>query len=163
MWPGEVESPVATDLRSGTGHPGPSHWQNNVQYTVNATLDTTAQELRGEVTVQYTNNSPFPISSLWFLTGADSDITTSSAPKRHIQVETVTAAPESDAYTPTALQTRSRLQVRLQEPVAARGGTTAVHLEYQLPLSKNDVPGWDASGKRSSVRHRTLVSPRSGV
>ena len=143
VWPSEVTNQAGTDLRSGTGHPGPSYWQNHVQYAVDAKLDTTAGEIRGQVTAQYTNNSPSPISSLWFLMGSRSTVTPTAAPSGRLRVAAVTASPKSEeSYTPSTLRTGSRLQVRLKEPVAARGGTTSVKLEYRVALSENEVPGW---------------------
>lgn len=142
VWPGQVAPPAGTDLRSGTGHPGPSYWQNHVKYDITARLDTAAHKIRGTVTVEYTNNSPSPVSSIWFLVGSRSDVVPTGRPKSRIQIGSVTVAPGSDAYSPPTLRVGSRLHVRLKAPVAARGGTTSVQLEYQVPLTENEVPGW---------------------
>ena len=142
VWPGTVPPTAGSDLRSGTGHPGPSYWQNHVQYTVTATLDTSEQRLRGKVQAQYTNNSPSPLASLWVLLGSQSDVGPAGASKSRIQITSVTVQSSSKSYSPSTLRSGSRLQVRLRQPIAARGGTTSVHLEYEVALSENDVPGW---------------------
>ena len=142
VWPGQVSNHGGTDLRSGTGHPGPSYWQNHVQYTIDATLDTAAQEVRGEVKVHYTNNSPSPLSSLWFLMGSRTGVDPTDTPESRIQVASVKVIDKSESYSPSTLRTGSRLQVRLSEPVPARGGTTSVEIKYQMALTENEVPGW---------------------
>jgi hypothetical protein len=142
VWPGQVDDRNGSDLRSGTGHPGPSYWQNHVQYTINATLDTSSQKIQGTVEAKYTNNSPSPVSSLWFLVSSRSDVGPAATPESRIQIASITVGGASDPYTPSTFRKGSRLQVRLKAPVAARGGTTSVAIKYEMALSENDVPGW---------------------
>ena len=64
-----VFSPVALPtpnlMRSAGGEPGPRYWQQRVDYTIKATLDTTARTLRGTETIRYTNNSPDTLRFIW--------------------------------------------------------------------------------------------------
>ncbi|MDB5708163.1 MAG: peptidase [Sphingomonas bacterium] len=51
--------------RSSNGAPGPAYWQNRVDYMITARIDTTARTLTATETVDYTNNSPDTLPSLW--------------------------------------------------------------------------------------------------
>ncbi|MDQ2734153.1 MAG: M1 family peptidase, partial [Pseudomonadota bacterium] len=51
--------------RSSNGAPGPGYWQNRVDYAITARIDATAKTLTATETVDYTNNSPDTLPSLW--------------------------------------------------------------------------------------------------
>jgi hypothetical protein len=51
--------------RSANGAPGPAYWQNRVDYMITARIDTAARTLTATETVDYTNNSPDTLPSLW--------------------------------------------------------------------------------------------------
>jgi hypothetical protein len=51
--------------RSSNGAPGPAYWQNEADYEMHASIDTTAKVLRNTETITYTNNSPDTLTSLW--------------------------------------------------------------------------------------------------
>src|SRR6266851_9213467 len=51
--------------RSGSGAPGPDHWQNRADYQITVRLDAGAKILSGDVTISYTNNSPDALDVLW--------------------------------------------------------------------------------------------------
>jgi len=53
------------EFRSANGAPGPEYWQNRADYTLQATIDTVENTLKGTETIFYTNNSPDNLSSLW--------------------------------------------------------------------------------------------------
>jgi len=55
----------ATALRTGAGTPGPAYWQNRVDYSIDAKIDTKAHVLSAEETITYTNNSPDALPFLW--------------------------------------------------------------------------------------------------
>src|ERR671937_770496 len=57
--------PVATPVRSASGAPGPRYWQQRVDYTLDATLDTATSMLRGKGRIYYVNRSPDPLSFVW--------------------------------------------------------------------------------------------------
>ncbi len=60
-----IDLPAANELRGPTGAPGPRYWQQRADYTIRATLDTSAKRLDGRVTIRYTNNSPDTLSHVW--------------------------------------------------------------------------------------------------
>ncbi|RZF63866.1 M1 family peptidase [Sphingomonas populi] len=51
--------------RSSNGAPGPGYWQNRVDYAITARIDAAGKTLTATETVDYTNNSPDPLPSLW--------------------------------------------------------------------------------------------------
>jgi hypothetical protein len=51
--------------RTGSGAPGSKYWQNRADYEIRGTLDTTANLLKGEETIRYTNNSPDTLRFVW--------------------------------------------------------------------------------------------------
>jgi hypothetical protein len=54
-----------TEFRSADGAPGPKYWQNSANYNIHATLDEKDTTLKGNVTINYTNNSPDELKYLW--------------------------------------------------------------------------------------------------
>src|SRR5690349_11736627 len=54
-----------TEFRSADGAPGPRYWQNSANYIIHATLDEKDTALKGNVTINYTNNSPDELKYLW--------------------------------------------------------------------------------------------------
>ncbi len=57
--------PPANDLRRPNGAPGRAYWQQRADYSIKASLDTTARRLSGRVLVRYTNNSPDTLPRVW--------------------------------------------------------------------------------------------------
>jgi hypothetical protein len=57
--------PEPTETRNADGAPGPRYWQQTVDYTLKAVLDTAAKRLSGTEQVRYTNNSPDTLRFVW--------------------------------------------------------------------------------------------------
>src|SRR3989442_7269830 len=57
--------PAATSARSASGAPGPRYWQQRADYTLEATLDTTTNILRGKGRIYYVNRSPDALEYVW--------------------------------------------------------------------------------------------------
>lgn len=60
-----LELPTPNTIRSGSGTPGPSYWQQRADYVIRASLDTVAQRVSGKERITYTNNSPDTLRYLW--------------------------------------------------------------------------------------------------
>ena len=58
--------PSATRLASGA--PGARYWQNRADYDIQATLDTQAQTLSGQLRLRYVNRSPDTLRFIWIQT-----------------------------------------------------------------------------------------------
>src|SRR3954469_13431136 len=57
--------PPPGSTRRADGAPGPAYWQQRVDYTIRATLDTAAKRLSGAEAIRYTNNSPDTLRFVW--------------------------------------------------------------------------------------------------
>src|SRR5256885_16922669 len=57
--------PAPGRVRSASGAPGPDYWQQRVDYVIRATLDTSAQTIRGSERIHYVNHSPDTPAFLW--------------------------------------------------------------------------------------------------
>ncbi len=60
------EVPSPNEMRNASGAPGPKYWQQQVDYQIKATLDTTDHRVTGSERVTYRNNSPDALSYIWF-------------------------------------------------------------------------------------------------
>src|SRR5260370_41416175 len=61
--------PPATPTRSASGAPGPRYWQQRADYTLEATLDTGTNVLRGRGRIYYVNHSPETLDYVWVQPG----------------------------------------------------------------------------------------------
>jgi hypothetical protein len=57
--------PPANGIRRANGEPGPAYWQQRVDYTITATLDTAAKRITGSERIRYSNNSPDSLRYVW--------------------------------------------------------------------------------------------------
>src|SRR5216117_79880 len=57
--------PTPTPTRSASGAPGPRYWQQRADYTLEATLDTGTNVLRGQGRIYYVNHSPETLDYVW--------------------------------------------------------------------------------------------------
>ena len=60
-----LELPAPNSYRSASGRPGPSYWQQRVDYGIRVTLDPARNEIRGREVIHYANNSPDMLPYLW--------------------------------------------------------------------------------------------------
>ncbi len=57
--------PTANAYRNAAGQPGHAYWQQQVDYSISATLDEEEQRITATQTVTYHNNSPDTLTYLW--------------------------------------------------------------------------------------------------
>jgi len=57
--------PTPTQMRAGSGGPGPRYWQQRADYAIRASLDTATHTIAGTETIRYTNNSPDTLHHVW--------------------------------------------------------------------------------------------------
>ncbi len=53
------------EVRSASGNPASGYWQNQADYSVKASFDVKSLLLKGNVDIDYTNNSPDDLGALW--------------------------------------------------------------------------------------------------
>lgn len=59
------EWPDPNEYRAASGYPGRNYWQQRVDYTIEAELDTVNHAIRGTERITYHNNSPDVLDFLW--------------------------------------------------------------------------------------------------
>jgi outer membrane lipoprotein-sorting protein len=138
--------------RSGSGQPGPAYWKNEADYEIHCTLDTTAKRLTGSVVITYTNNSPDDLSFLWlqmdqniYRRDSRGEATQPVAGGRFAN-RTFTKGYELSSVTISEgkgkgretkadyLVNDTRMQIRLKEPLKAKGGTIRITIDYAFTI-----------------------------
>jgi Peptidase family M1 domain len=153
--PLELPNPVNA-YRSSDGSPGPAYWQNEADYTMHATLDTSAKILNNDEIITYTNNSPDALTCLWIHMeqniyrqdsrghivngalmrrrrsgGASNELTPST---NGFELESVTIETGKVERKADYLIDDTRMQIRLAEPLRPKGGVIRVHIRYHYTI-----------------------------
>ncbi len=144
------EWPDPNDVRTASGSPGPRYWQQRVDYSIRASLDTAAHRLTGVERVTYHNNSPDALPYLWFQLDQNIDDPKVS---RTIASESALPAkisPQARKFLlPEPFDGGYRLgRVQVQVPASARGKAQLVDVPYVIngTLVKIPLPTPLASG-----------------
>lgn len=61
----QIDWGTPTEVRLGSGMPGPGYWQQTCDYDIDAVLEPVSGTVSVEMTVTYTNNSPHTLSYMW--------------------------------------------------------------------------------------------------
>ncbi len=141
--------PPGTETRSVKGVPGHAYWQNSASYLIHATLSEKDTSVTGDVTISYTNNSPDELDYLWlqaeqnlFNPSSRSAATALypgdnySIPGGGYQIKDVTVTYGGKSYTVKPIITDTRMQVRLNSPLHAKGDNISIKINYSflIPL-----------------------------
>jgi hypothetical protein len=139
-----------TEFRSANGAPGPKYWQNSVNYNIRATLDEKDTLINGNVTINYTNNSPDELKYLWLqldqnlfnpdsrgaattlVTGDRFDVKGYKKGGYHIQSATVIY--KGKTYKIDPVITDTRMQLRLPFTVKPNGDKIDVKVQYSFSI-----------------------------
>lgn len=163
--------------RSASGVPGPDYWQNEVDYKIKATLNDTQHTLTGEITINYTNNSPDALPFIWlyleqnrFTENSRGNLTTPIEGNRYngdtdggYEITNLQAKTGRNTSTKHII-TDTRMQVWFKEPIKANGGTATVSMNFTYKIP---VKGMDRMG-RLDVEDGTIYAmaqwyPRTAV
>ncbi|KIC96233.1 M1 family metallopeptidase [Flavihumibacter solisilvae] len=136
------------DIRAADGTPGPNYWQNRADYVINASLDDTEHSVTGNVTINYTNNSPQALSFVWLQ--LDQNIynqqsrgvaTTAISGGRWANrnafnggytISSVSLI-QNGKQTPVKFEVYdTRMQIKLPSTIRAKGGKTSFRVEYKF-------------------------------
>jgi len=130
--------------RSGDGAPGPDYWQNRADYEIRADLDPSVKQLRASEVITYTNNSPDVLRSLWLqldqnIYRADSRSSAAGGRARTeftdgFVLESVEVGDQSHRSKVQYLVSDTRLQIRLPQPLKARGGRLQLRIQYRYTI-----------------------------
>jgi hypothetical protein len=165
---------AANGYRTGSGMPGPLFWQNRADYDLAATLDPVKNTLVGKATIHYTNNSPDALDVLWlqldenrFTETARGNFTGDKMPKQFTdgyRIASVTVKQGGTVAKAQYVVADTRMQVRLPQPLDAKGGKVDVTIEYSYDLPGNfgGRTGFDPS-KNGNIYEMAQWYPRMCV
>ncbi len=144
---------MANSFNSSTGNPGPNYWQNQADYDIQATLDTVHHKIKGNVKITYTNNSPYDLQYIWIQMDQNSfrndsrskalypagDRNGVRTPTQGYELDEV----KMDGKKANYLVNDSRMQIRLEHPIKAKGGqgTIEIRYAYEIPTHGKDRTG----------------------
>lgn len=64
--PRNIQAAYEKGTRSKDGRPGKNYWQNSAAYQLDVSFDPITRDLRGDVRIAYSNNSPDTLKEVWF-------------------------------------------------------------------------------------------------
>lgn len=134
--------------RAGNGTPGPDYWQNRADYVIHASLDPRTDQLAGDEVITYTNNSPQALACLWVQ--LDQNIYRKDARERYVHsdwhrlsvddytdgdvIESVEIARRGRLFKADYMVSDTRMQIRLPQPLAPRGGKLEIRIRYHFTV-----------------------------
>ena len=162
--PEEAFSPLfytqnGNEYRSASGAPGPKYWQNKVDYNISASLDEATSKVKATITITYKNNSPEKLPYLWlqldqnsFKDNSRGNAITPAKSRYGAQGENfkggydITNVAVSQKAKPvkfTSLVEDTRMQIRLDQPMAANGDVVVIKMDYtyEIPVLGSDRTG----------------------
>lgn len=146
------------EFRSASGEPGPKYWQNRADYKINCTLDTTNHSVKGDVEINYTNNSPDNLKFLWlqldqniYKKDSRGSATTTEAGGRWANakftegdvIKSINVEYNGKKYAAKYNITDTRMQLWLQDVLKAAGGKVkmVIQFEFEIPEYGTDRMG----------------------
>jgi len=183
-----LDLPPANEMRRPNGAPGRAYWQQRVDYSIRATLDTAAKQLTGQVTIRYTNHSPDTLTHLWmqmdqnlFRQGSVGGLLNSQESRfgaagfnGGFNITSITQAPLSGVRVPgqrgrgvlgmrpTPVKTRvddTMMDVFLAQPLPP-GGATQIDISYSFTIPEH---GADRMGRDGTLYELAQWYPRMCV
>ncbi|MFN0290356.1 M1 family metallopeptidase [Pedobacter helvus] len=162
--PEEAFSPLfytqnGNEYRSASGAPGPKYWQNRVDYNISASLDEATNKVKATITITYKNNSPEKLPYLWLQLDQNSFKSTSRglaitpAKSRYgaqgekfmggYNITNLSVSQKAKAVKFTSLVEDTRMQIRLDQPMAANGDVVVIKMDYvyEIPVLGSDRTG----------------------
>ena len=145
--------PAGNTFRSAKGVPGPSYWQNSTSYLIHATLNEKDTTITGDVTINYTNNSPDQLDYLWLQLDQNifdpSSRSVAATPypgdyfgvlgnsKAGYHIMNVTVTYRGKSYEVQPIITDTRMQLRLDTPMLPKGDKISVKVNFSFLIPAN--------------------------
>ncbi|HVZ98621.1 MAG TPA: M1 family metallopeptidase [Chitinophagaceae bacterium] len=165
LWNPNFYPSSVNEYRGADGAPGPKYWTNKASYKIYATLDDVKDEISGNVTITYTNNSPQALPFLWLYLDQNLFSLTSrgqakmpatrrsrygdvnSTFKGGVDIKSVKIVASqngkiSEANADTVISD-TRMQIRLKEPLKPNGGVVTIKIAYSYAIPEH---GSDRTG-----------------
>lgn len=135
---------VQTPFRTQSGEPSPQYWQNESDYKIEVTLDDINHRVSGQVEIDYTNNSPDNLGYVWlqldqnkFNQKSRGAAITEAIGGRFsgdlaggFNISSVLVNGKEANF----IITDTRMQIRLDDPVLAKGGTVNMVITYDFKI-----------------------------
>ncbi|MDB4899540.1 MAG: peptidase [Gemmatimonadetes bacterium] len=163
-WPGP------NSVRSASGAPGPDYWQQRVDYTIAATLDTAEQAVSGTVTLRYTNNSPDTLRFIWlqldqnlYRTGSKGSALFPADSRwgvRGFQGGYDLSGVQVDGRSSTVHVDDTMGRIDLEQPIPPRGGKATISMSYRFKVPEH---GSDRMGRDGTLYEIAQWFPRMAV
>lgn len=158
---GEIQaqsnSNVASSGHTKLGIPGPDYWQNEANYKISVVLNEMEHSILGEVTINYSNNSPYALNYLWLhldqnrFSPNSRGAVINNVGGRHegsitagMEISSVELIGGNGRQKADFHISDSRLQIRLPEPLAANGAEIALKLAFRFTIPEY---GADRTGR----------------
>lgn len=150
---------AGNEFRSASGYPGPKYWQNKADYNIVANLDEATNTVNGTVTITYKNNSPDKLPYLWLQLDQNLFAEKSrgsemiAAGSRYgargekvsggYKISGLTVTEKAKPVKFTSLIEDTRMQIRLEEPLAAAGDVVTIKMDFSfvIPINGSDRMG----------------------
>ena len=147
------------EYRSASGAPGPKYWQNRVDYNISASLDEATSRVKATITITYKNNSPEKLPYLWLQLDQNSfdeksrGLSITPAKSRYgsqgekfkggYEISNVSVSQKLKPVKFTSLVEDTRMQIRLDQPMAANGDIVVIKMDYSytVPVLGSDRTG----------------------
>ena len=148
------------EIRAADGRPGPKYWQNRTDYNINVSLDDVENTITGAVTVNYTNNSPNPLSFVWLQ--LDQNLydqaskglaataigggrwSTRTSFNGGYKIKSVTVTQDGKSFSGKNYIYDTRMRIDLPSVLKNAGGKVSIKLEYSYAIPEN---GSDRTGR----------------
>ena len=136
--------------RAASGEPNVDYWQNKADYDIRVKLDDVNKEIKGEVIIKYKNNSPRDLNYLWLQLDQNLFSRNSRGQMRMpanvrsrygnadhpfdggFAIQSVQLLNDNKAV--NYLIDDTRMQVRLDNPLKAKGNTIALKITYSYKI-----------------------------
>lgn len=140
------------EYRAANGEPGSAYWQNKASYQIDAALNDSKNEVTATVTLEYKNNSPHQLPYLWLqldqnlfndtsrghakipATGRSRYGDASSEFKGGYRLQSVKLVNGQTQTNASYIITDTRMQVRLDKPLASKGGELKLKIAYSYTI-----------------------------
>jgi hypothetical protein len=141
------------EYRSASGYPGPKYWQNRADYNIAATLDDVKNTVSGTVTITYKNNSPDQLPYLWLQ--LDQNLFKKNSRGNSLipegsrygargeqidggyDIKNLAVLQKGKAVKFTSLIEDTRMQIQLDQPMAAAGDLITIKMDFSFPIPVN--------------------------
>lgn len=141
------------EYRSASGYPGAKYWQNRADYNITANLDDQTHAIRGTVTITYKNNSPDQLPFLWLQLDqnlfAKESRGNALIPKGSrygsrgepiaggYKITNLSVAQKAKPVKFNSVIEDTRMQIQLDQPMAANGDLITIKMDYSFPIPVN--------------------------